>query len=91
MLKYHYQMDIILKHIFSATEKRARKDPNNWMRRMTNLVGGIDFQHAHADQAWPWELEGELTFPFVGFLRARTPRQNLLQKTVCAGTLSLTA
>lgn len=65
MLKYHYQMDIILKHIFSATEKRARKDPKNWMRRMTNLVGGINFQHAHADQAWPWELEGEQTFPFV--------------------------
>jgi hypothetical protein len=65
MLKYHFQMELILQHIFSPIEKRARKDPKNWMYRMTNLVGGIDFQHAHADQGWPNEYEGEHTFPFV--------------------------
>ena len=32
---------------------------------MTNLVGRTQYQHAHADQAWPLELEGEKTFPFV--------------------------
>ncbi len=32
---------------------------------MTNLVGSQDYQHPHADQAWPNELEGERTFPFV--------------------------
>ncbi len=32
---------------------------------MNNLVGGDLYQHAHADQAWPFELEGERTFPFV--------------------------
>jgi hypothetical protein len=32
---------------------------------MTNIVGGTEYQHAHADQAWPLELEGERTFPFV--------------------------
>ncbi len=32
---------------------------------MTNLVGGTQYQHAHAHQAWPMEMEGEKTFPFV--------------------------
>ena len=32
---------------------------------MTNLVVGSLYQHAHADQAWSFELEGERTFPFV--------------------------
>jgi hypothetical protein len=32
---------------------------------MTNVVGGTQYQHAHANQAWPLELEGERTFPFV--------------------------
>ncbi len=65
MVKYHPQMQMLLEHIFDKKEKSCRQDPNNWMGKMTNLVGGQDYQHPHADQAWPNELEGERTFPFV--------------------------
>ena len=65
MIKYHPQMRLILQHMFGNKEKRTRKDPDNWMCQMTNLVGGMEYQHAHADQAWPSSLEGEHTFPFV--------------------------
>lgn len=58
-------MQILLEQIFDKKEKSCRQDPNNWMCKMTNLVGGQDYQHPHADQAWPGELEGERTFPFV--------------------------
>ncbi len=65
MAKYDYQMRCILSNIFDAKEPSAKKNANNWICKMTNLVGGTQYQHAHADQAWPWELEGERTFPFV--------------------------
>jgi hypothetical protein len=65
MAKYEYQMNLILEHIFEEKDKTSKKNPKNWIRKMTNLVGGTHFQHAHADQAWPWELEGERSFPFV--------------------------
>jgi hypothetical protein len=65
MAKYEYQMNLILEHVFEKKEKACKKNPSNWIRKMTNLVGGTLYQHAHADQAWPWELEGERTFPFV--------------------------
>jgi hypothetical protein len=32
------------------------------------LWGGEHYQHVHADQAWPFEHEGERTFPFVASL-----------------------
>jgi hypothetical protein len=65
MGKYDYQMRLILENIFDKKDKRGKKDPNNWTCKMNNLVGGDMYQHAHADQAWPFELEGERTFPFV--------------------------
>jgi len=65
MGKYDYQMRLILENIFDKKDKRGKKDPKNWTCKMTNLVGGDMYQHAHADQAWPFELEGERTFPFV--------------------------
>jgi hypothetical protein len=65
MAKYEYQMHRILDNIFETTEPLAKKNANNWICKMTNLVGGTQYQHAHADQAWPLELEGEITFPFV--------------------------
>ena len=65
MQKYDYQMRRILENIFEKKEKSHKKNASNWIRKMTNLVGGTLYQHAHADQAWPNELEGERTFPFV--------------------------
>ncbi len=65
MTKYEYQMRSILGNIFDTKEPIAKKNANNWICKMTNLVGGTQYQHAHADQAWPLELEGERTFPFV--------------------------
>ena len=32
---------------------------------MTNVVGGIDYQHPHADQGWGLDYDGETTYPFV--------------------------
>ena len=58
-------MRLILENIFDKKDKRGKKDPKNWTCKMNNLVGGDMYQHAHADQAWPFELEGERTFPFV--------------------------
>jgi hypothetical protein len=65
MEKYAYQMRLILENMFEKNEKAAKKDPTNWICKMSNIVGGSEYQHAHADQAWPSELEGERTFPFV--------------------------
>ncbi len=65
MAKYEYQMNLILQNIFEKKEKASKSNPSHWIRKMTNLVGGTLYQHAHADQAWPWELEGERPFPFV--------------------------
>ena len=65
MTKYEYQMNLILENIFEKKETASKSNPRHWIRKMTNLVGGTLYQHAHADQAWPWELEGERKFPFV--------------------------
>jgi hypothetical protein len=65
MAKYDHQMRLILANIFHKKDKVYTKTPANWIRKMTNIVGGTMYQHAHADQAWPFELEGERTFPFV--------------------------
>ena len=65
MAKYDDQSRRILKSIFAPKDKPQLKNPDNWIRKMTNLVGGTHYQHAHSDQAWPFELEGETTFPFV--------------------------
>jgi hypothetical protein len=65
MEKYNDQTRRILENIFATTDKPQLKNPDNWIRKMTNLVGGTHYQHAHADQLWPFELEGEKTFPFV--------------------------
>ena len=53
MVKYHSQMQ--LENIFDKNENIFRKDPKNWMCKMTNLVGGQDqgcplertFRHLH--------------------------------------------
>jgi hypothetical protein len=65
MAKYDDQARRILKNIFAPKDKPQLKNPDNWIRKMTNLVGGTHYQHAHSDQAWPFDLEGERTFPFV--------------------------
>ena len=65
MAKYDDQARRILKSIFAPKDKPQLKNPDNWIRKMTNLVGGTHYQHAHSDQAWPSDLEGEKTFPFV--------------------------
>jgi hypothetical protein len=65
MDKYQYQMRLLLENIFDKKDKAQKKNADNWISKMTNVVGGDLYQHAHADQAWPLELEGEKTFPFV--------------------------
>ena len=65
MAKYDYQMRLILENIFEKKDKGPKKNPDNWIAKMTNICGGEEYQHAHADQAWPMELEGEQVFPFV--------------------------
>ncbi len=65
MAKYDYQMRLILENIFDKKDMRAKKKNDNWICKMTYLIGGAHYQHAHADQAWPFEFEGEKTFPFV--------------------------
>jgi hypothetical protein len=65
MARYAYQQRLILENIFDEKEKAHKKNPDNWICKMTNIVGGEHFQHPHADQAWPLEYEGERTFPFV--------------------------
>jgi hypothetical protein len=65
MQKYHSQMDLILQSIFPPSQKQKKGNPKNWMSKMTNLVGGLKYQHAHADQGWGLDYEGETTFPFV--------------------------
>ena len=65
MQKYHFQMHEILRNIFDKHDSPRLKDPQNWKCKMTNLVGGLEYQHAHADQGWGMEFEGENMFPFV--------------------------
>ena len=65
MHKYDDQMRLILENIFDKKDKVSKKDPDNWICKMTNIVGGTLYQHPHSDQAWPLEHEGEKTFPFV--------------------------
>ena len=100
MAKYEDQMNLILQNIFEKKEKTPKSNPRHWIRKMTNLVGGTLYQHAHADQAWPWELEGERTFPFVAshgfgrmkwnfgyYLRAHGARVNTDSYTTYHGRL----
>ena len=65
MKKYDYQMELLLQNMFSKYDKACKKNPQNWMYKMTNIVGGLEYQHAHADQGWGMDFEGEKTFPFV--------------------------
>ena len=65
MKKYEQQMRLIIENMFDKRDKGNKRNPDNWICKMTNIVGGTEYQHAHADQAWPLELEGERTFPFV--------------------------
>ena len=64
MKQYHYQMELLLENLFPPNLKNKR-NPDNWMFKMTNVVGGVDYQHPHADQGWAMEYDGEATFPFV--------------------------
>ena len=64
MLEYHYQMDLLLENMFPKKEYEKR-NPNNWMTKMQNLVGGNTYQHPHADQGRHQEYKDEKTFPFV--------------------------
>ena len=65
MLKYQYQMELLLENIFPPKASKMKKNPTNWMFKMTNVVGGIDYQHPHADQGWGLDYDGETTYPFV--------------------------
>jgi hypothetical protein len=65
MKKYHFQMDLLLKSMFPNGKKNNKADPANWMCKMTNMVGGLEYQHPHADQGWGLDYDGEETFPFV--------------------------
>lgn len=49
MLKYQYQMKLLLENIFPPKASKMKKNPTNWMFKMTNVVGGIDYQHPNAD------------------------------------------
>jgi hypothetical protein len=44
MKKYDYQMRLILEHIFEKKEKPHKKNPSNWIRKMTKLIGGTLYQ-----------------------------------------------
>jgi hypothetical protein len=57
MKKYHYQMDLLLKSMFPNGKQNHKADPANWMCKMTNLVGGLEYQHPHADQGWGLDYE----------------------------------
>jgi hypothetical protein len=65
MQKYQDQMSLILQNIFGPKTSRHKTNPANWMYKMTNIVGGLEYQHPHADQGWGMDYEGEPTFPFV--------------------------
>jgi hypothetical protein len=64
MEEYYDQMDIIIKKMFKDSEYHKNK-PDNWLKKMQNLMGGHEYQHAHADQARPHSYRDEKTFPFV--------------------------
>ena len=64
MLEYHYQMDLLLENIFPPKEYE-KKNPQNWLTKMQNLVGGNTYQHPHSDQGRHQEYKDERTFPFV--------------------------
>ena len=44
------QMELLLENIFRPKASKMKKNPTNWIFKMTNVVGGIDYQHPHADQ-----------------------------------------
>ena len=64
MKQYDYQMELLLQNIFPP-KMTNKRNPSNWMFKMTNVVGGLEYQHPHADQGWGMEYDGEPTFPFV--------------------------
>ena len=64
MEKYQYQMNLLLQHIFRNDEEDLKK-PDNWITSMQNLVGGKEYQHAHADQGRPQSFRDQTIFPFV--------------------------
>jgi hypothetical protein len=65
MKQYDYQMELLLENIFPKKLGKNKRNPANWMYKMTNVVGGLYYQHPHADQGWGLEYDGEATFPFV--------------------------
>ncbi len=65
MKQYDYQMELLLENIFFPKVSKNKRNPANWMFKMTNVVGGLHYQHPHADQGWGLEYDGESTFPFV--------------------------
>ncbi len=57
MHKYDDQMRLILENMFDRKDKVSKKNSDNWICKMTNIVGGTLYQHPHSDQAWPLEHE----------------------------------
>ena len=64
MEEYHFQMDLLIEHMFPANQY-SKKQPSAWLKKMTNLVGGTEYQHAHSDQGRANAFSQETTFPFV--------------------------
>jgi hypothetical protein len=62
--RYKHQMDILLHNIFPNREY-AKKSPLNWIKSMTNIVGGKEHQHPHADQGRAQSFRDQTTYPFV--------------------------
>ncbi len=64
MEEYHFQMDLLIEHMFPANEF-SKKPPSSWLKKMTNLVGGTEYQHAHSDQERANAFSQKTTYPFV--------------------------
>jgi hypothetical protein len=58
MAKYEYQMRSILGNIFDTKEPSAKKNANNWIFKMANLVGGTQYQHMPIKHGpWSWKAK----------------------------------
>ena len=67
---YGGQMDDIIKKIFANNELKknrynAAADPHNWNMTQNIVLGGVNHQHPHCDQAKAGAFLNEPIFPFV--------------------------
>ncbi len=60
--------DIIQKMFHNHTKKNGTNpaaDPSNWASEHNVVVGGVEYQHPHADLAKPGSFTNDYVFPFV--------------------------